>query len=80
MLFDVSHRRMRRSIAAHVDGELTDPALVAEVEAHLRECWMCSCDAEAWRLIRCSLRRLAQHRPVDLGAARLRRWARRGVT
>jgi anti-sigma factor RsiW len=80
MLFDMSHCRMRRNIAAHVDGELTDRALVAEVEAHLRECWMCSCDAESWRLIRCSLRRLAGRRPVDLGAARLRRWARRGVT
>lgn len=80
MLFDVSHRRMRRNIVAYVDGELSDEALVTRVEQHLRECWMCSCDAETWRLLRCSLRRLAQRRPVDLGAVRLRRWARRGVT
>ncbi|MFP3899725.1 MAG: zf-HC2 domain-containing protein [Acidimicrobiia bacterium] len=80
MRLDASHRRMRRNIAAYVDGELSDRALVTRVEEHLRECWMCSCDAETWRLIRCSLRRLAQRRPVDLGAARLRRRARRVVT
>lgn len=80
MLSDVSHRRMRRYVTAYVDGELSDGALVARVEAHLGDCWMCSCDAETWRLIRCSLRRLARRRPVDLDAVRVRRWARREVT
>jgi anti-sigma factor RsiW len=78
MLLDIAHRRLRRSIVAYVDGELSDPGLVARIEEHLRECWMCSCDAETWRLLRRSLAHVAARQPVDLGAARLRRWAREG--
>lgn len=73
-MFDLHHRRMRRRVEAYVDGQ-TDPARTAEVEGHLRDCWGCSEDAEALRLIKASLRNLGARIPTDLGTARLRRWA-----
>lgn len=74
MLF-AAHRQMRRAIDAYVDGELHTPARIAAVQAHLDQCWGCSGYAETLRLLKRSLRRLAQRQPADLAAARLRRWA-----
>jgi anti-sigma factor RsiW len=70
-----AHRRTRRAVDAYIDGELRTPARIAAVQAHLDECWGCSGHAETLRLLKRSLRRLAQRQPTDLAAARLRRWA-----
>jgi predicted anti-sigma-YlaC factor YlaD len=69
-----AHGRMRRAIDAYLDGELA-PARAMAVEGHLDECWGCSGYADTVRLMKRSLRRLAQRRPSDLAVARLRRWA-----
>jgi predicted anti-sigma-YlaC factor YlaD len=70
-----AHRRMRRAVEVYIDGELRIPAQIAAVQAHLDECWGCSGYAETLRLLKRSLRRLAQRQPSDLAAARLRQWA-----
>ena len=69
-----AHGRMRRAVDAYLDGELP-PARAVVVEVHLDECWGCSGYADAVRLMKRSLRRLAQCRPSELAVARLRRWA-----
>jgi anti-sigma factor RsiW len=69
-----AHDRMRRAIGAFLDGELP-PARAAAVEVHLDDCWGCSGDAEALRLMKRSLQRLRHRRPSELTLARLRRWA-----
>jgi anti-sigma factor RsiW len=68
----LAHRRMSRTVAAYLDGEL-DPAGTVAVAAHLRVCWNCSGEAELLRMIKRSLR----HRAHDDGLAvlRLRRFA-----
>lgn len=73
-MLTVEHRRMRRAIEAYVDGELSSPARIAAVRAHLDECWDCSSAAEALWLMKRSLRRLAQRRPSSIAVARLQRW------
>jgi predicted anti-sigma-YlaC factor YlaD len=70
----VAHREMRRAVDAYVDGELSRARAVA-VELHLDECWGCSAYADTVRLMKRSLRRLAERRPSDLAVARLHRWA-----
>lgn len=68
------HRRLRRQVAALVDGEVrADEA--AAVNRHLDECWDCSDDAEILRLMKVALARLAGREPADVAARRLRRWA-----
>ena len=74
-MWSAAHRRMRHHVEAYVDGELRSPVRAAEVRAHVDDCWGCSGDAEALRLIKRSLHRLACCQPTDLAAARLRRWA-----
>jgi anti-sigma factor RsiW len=69
-----AHGRMRRAVDAYLDGELPAARAVV-VRVHLDECWGCSGHAETVRLMKRSLRRLAQRRPSDLAVARLRRWA-----
>ena len=73
-MLQTAHGRMRRAVDAYLDGELP-PARAVVVEVHLDECWGCSGYADAVRLMKRSLRRLAQRRPSDLAVARLRRWA-----
>jgi anti-sigma factor RsiW len=73
-MLHTAHARMRRSIDAYVDGELT-AAHSAAVEGHLDECWACSGYADTVRLMKRSLRRLVQRRRRDLAVVRLRRWA-----
>lgn len=68
------HRRLRRQVAAVVDGE-AGPEAAAAVRRHLDECWGCSDDAELLRLIKAALARLAGREPADLSVVRLRRWA-----
>lgn len=70
-----SHRRMQRQVEAYLDGYVDHPGDAPVIEAHLRECWSCSGEAETLRLVKRSLARLAHRRPTDLGAARLRQWA-----
>lgn len=70
-----AHRRMHRAVDAYIDGELRTPERIAAVRAHLDQCWGCSSYAETLRLLKWSLRRLADRQPTDLGVARLRRWA-----
>jgi anti-sigma factor RsiW len=68
----LAHHRMKRAVAAYLDGEL-DAADAVAVAMHLRECWRCSGEAEALRMIKRSLRR----RSGDdvLAVLRLRRFA-----
>jgi anti-sigma factor RsiW len=73
-MLPTAHGRMRRAVDAYIDGELP-PGRAVVVEVHLDECWGCSGYAESVRLVKRSLRRLAQRRPSDLAVARLRRWA-----
>jgi anti-sigma factor RsiW len=61
-------------VDASVDGELS-PARALAVEVHLDECWGCSGYADTVRLMKHSLRRLAERRPGELAVAQLRRWA-----
>lgn len=70
----IAHRRMQRAVTAFVDGEL-DRKMQAAVEAHLRECWDCSGDAELARMVKVSLRNLADRQRDALTAVRLRRFA-----
>jgi anti-sigma factor RsiW len=65
---------MRRAVSAFVDGELDDAA-AAVVEAHLRDCFDCSGDAELARLVKVSLRNLADRERDAVTAVRLRRFA-----
>jgi len=78
-MLHTAHRRMRRAVDAYLDGELP-PTRAGAVEVHLDECWGCSGYADAVRLMKRSLRRLAQRRPSDLAVARLRRWAGEGMS
>ena len=73
-MLHTAHGRMRRAVDAYIDGELS-PARAVTVEVHLDECWACSGYADTVRLMKRSLRRLAQRRPSELAVARLRRWA-----
>jgi len=70
----IAHRRMQRAVTAFVDGEL-DSATEAAVEAHLRDCFDCSGDAELERMVKESLHNLADRRRDVLTAVRLRRFA-----
>ncbi len=70
-----THYRFRRQVSAFVDGEL-DPAAMAVMERHVRDCWGCSGAVEQIRLIKLSLARLRVRRPEPISAARLRRWVR----
>ena len=70
----LAHRRMQRAVTASVDGEL-DAATAAAVEAHLRDCWDCSGDAELARMVKASLHNLADRERDALTAVRLRRFA-----
>ncbi len=73
-MLSAGHRHLRRAVVAYVDGELTR-GQAAAVEAHLRDCWGCSGDADTVRLMKRSLQRPAARRPSDRALARLRRWA-----
>lgn len=70
----LAHRRMQRAVTAFVDDEL-DAATGATVEAHLRDCWDCSGDVELARMVKASLRHLADRNRDALTAHRLRRFA-----
>lgn len=70
----IAHRRMQRAVTALVDGEL-DAATQAAVEAHLRDCFDCSGDAELARMVKASLHNLADRQRDALTAVRLRRFA-----
>lgn len=70
----LAHRRMQRAVSAFVDGEL-DRGMEAAVEAHLRECWDCSGDAELAHMVKVSLHHLADRERDALTAVRLRRFA-----
>lgn len=70
----IAHRRMQRAVTAFVDGEL-DAAAAAAVEAHLRDCWDCSGDVELARMVKESLRHLADRDRDALTTHRLRRFA-----
>jgi len=70
----LSHRRMRRAVSAFDEG-VFDGDTAAAVAAHLRRCWGCSGDAELARMMKRSLRRLADRQPDSLAAVRLRRFA-----
>ncbi len=65
---------MQRAVTAFVDGEL-DAATAALVEAHLRDCFDCSGDAELARMVKTSLQNLGQRQRDVLTTARLRRFA-----
>jgi len=67
---------MRRAVSAYVDGEL-DEQHSARVEAHLRECWGCSGDAELTRLVKRSLQNLGHRQRDTLAVVRLQRFATR---
>ena len=73
-MLTVTHRGLRRAVDAYLDGELS-PVRALAIEVHLDECWGCSGYADTVRLMKRSLRRLAQRRPSDLAVTRLRRWA-----
>ena len=70
----LAHRHMQQAVTALVDGEL-DAATEAAVEAHLRDCWGCSGDAELARMVKASLHHLADRNRDALTAMRLRRFA-----
>ncbi len=70
----IAHRRMQRAVTAFVDGEL-DAATEVTVEAHLRDCFDCSGDAELARMVKVSLHNLADRQRDALTAVRLRRFA-----
>lgn len=70
------HWLLGRLIGPYVDGELP-PRERQAVAAHLRECWRCSGDADAARLIKRSLREAPQRAPASLAEARLRHYAGR---
>lgn len=70
----IAHRRMQRAVTAFVDGEL-DAAAAVIVEAHLRDCFDCSGDAELARMVKASLHNLADRQRDVLSAVRLRRFA-----
>lgn len=70
----IAHRRMQRAVTAFVDGEL-DHQTEATVEAHLRDCFDCSGDAELARMIKASLHNLADRQRDVLTTVRLRRFA-----
>ncbi len=72
----VAHRRLKRALSAHLDGEL-DAAASAVVAAHLRECWECSGDAELLRMVKRSLRNLRERQADRLATVRLYRFAAR---
>jgi anti-sigma factor RsiW len=72
----IRHLRLRGSLEAYVDGELTGSRR-AEVAAHLACCWTCSGYAETLRLIKHSLRTGPRRAPVPLAEVRLRRFADR---
>jgi anti-sigma factor RsiW len=71
-----AHRRMKRAVSAYVDGELKagGSAIVAD---HLRECSDCSGEAELTRMLKRSLRNLADRDRDALATLRLRRFASR---
>ncbi len=75
-MFYREHRRMRRRVEAYVDGQAATTAETCTVQAHLRECWSCSGEAELLWLIKRSLRLRIDRQPTDLATARLRTWAR----
>jgi anti-sigma factor RsiW len=70
----LAHRRMRRSVEAYLDGELT-PAARAAVADHLSVCWECSIAAETLRLIKRALSHRRDRTPASVAARRLRRFA-----
>lgn len=69
-----AHRRLQRAVSAFVDGEV-DAATATAVEAHLRDCFDCSGDAELARMAKVSLHNLADRQRDVLTAVRLRRFA-----
>lgn len=74
----IAHRRMQRAVSAFVDGEV-DAGTAASVEAHLRECFDCSGDAELARMVKASLHNLADRQRDVLTAVRLR-WFATGLS
>ncbi|NGO71360.1 anti-sigma factor family protein [Streptomyces boncukensis] len=70
------HLRLRGSVEAYVDGELTGVRR-ARVAEHLTACRACSGTAEALRLIKRSLRSAPDRAPEPLSAPRLRRYVHR---
>ena len=75
------HREMRRLVQSYLDHELRGDSARRAV-MHLQDCFDCSTDAETRRLVRHSLRRIAERSGPRLAQARLRRYgedlARRG--
>jgi anti-sigma factor RsiW len=55
----IEHVMTRRYLDAHVDDEITDPALAEKVARHISECPMCSAHADTTTVVkhRLSLRR-----------------------
>jgi anti-sigma factor RsiW len=70
------HLRLRGSVGAYVDGELS-PARRTELAAHLVRCWACSVHEETLRLVKHSLRGGPLRGPVSLSEVRVRRFAAR---
>jgi hypothetical protein len=70
----LAHRRMRRAVEAHLDGELA-PGADAEVVRHLSVCWECSTVAETLRLLKRALRDRRARAPTTMAERRLRRFA-----
>lgn len=67
------HRELSRLVQAYLDHELRgDPAQRAA--AHLQVCFDCSTDAETRRLVRHSLRRIAERSGPRPATARLCRY------
>ncbi len=68
------HRRLRKGVAAYVDGE-ADAALAVAVRRHLTECWSCSEDAEWLALVKAALVHVGARHTPELTIARLGRFA-----
>ncbi len=68
------HRKLRKGVAAYVDGE-ADTALAVAVRRHLTECWSCSEDAEWLALVKATLVHVGARRAPELTIARLGRFA-----
>ncbi|MFH9071371.1 anti-sigma factor family protein [Streptomyces alboflavus] len=70
----VRHLRLRGSLEAYADGELTG-ARRAQLAAHVARCWVCSGSLQTLRLVKASLRTSPRRHPQSLGAVRILRYA-----